>query len=90
MKPLGNTFFGKIAATALSAALTTVCVAMVFGASQAEASSRIKDIVQFEGVRDNMLVGYGLVVGLNKTGDTLATGHFTKQSLKSMLNRLGV
>lgn len=54
------------------------------------ASSRIKDIVQFEGVRDNLLVGYGLVVGLNNTGDTLATGHFTQQSLQAMLNRLGV
>lgn len=56
----------------------------------AEASSRIKDIVQFEGVRDNMLVGYGLVVGLNGTGDNLADGHFTKLSLQAMLNRLGV
>ncbi len=37
-----------------------------------------------------MLVGYGLIVGLNGTGDTLKDGHFTKQSLKSMLNRLGV
>ena len=55
-----------------------------------DATSRIKDIVQFEGVRDNLLVGYGLVVGLNNTGDTLATGHFTKQSLQAMLNRLGV
>jgi flagellar P-ring protein precursor FlgI len=59
-------------------------------ANPVDASSRIKDIVQFEGVRDNLLVGYGLVVGLNNTGDTLATGHFTKQSLQAMLNRLGV
>ena len=56
----------------------------------ASAASRIKDISEFEGVRDNMLVGYGLVVGLNGTGDSLSDGHFTKQSLKSMLNRLGV
>ena len=56
----------------------------------ADAASRLKDIVEFEGVRDNMLVGYGLVVGLNNTGDTLKTGHFTKQSLQSMLNRMGV
>ena len=62
--------------------------AAVLGA--ANASSRIKDIVQFEGVRENMLVGYGLVVGLNGTGDTLVDGQFTKQSLKAMLNRLGV
>ena len=54
------------------------------------ATSRIKDIANFEGVRDNLLVGYGLVVGLNNTGDTLADGHFTKQSLLAMLERLGV
>ncbi len=59
-------------------------------AHPAAASSRIKDIVDFEGVRENQLVGYGLVVGLNNTGDTLKNGHFTKQSLQSMLNRLGV
>jgi len=58
--------------------------------TSADAASRLKDIVEFEGVRDNMLVGYGLVVGLNNTGDTLKTGHFTKQSLQSMLNRMGV
>ncbi len=59
-------------------------------ASGAFAASRIKDLVEFEGVRDNQLVGYGLVVGLNKTGDTLKDGSFTKQSLQAMLNRLGV
>jgi flagellar P-ring protein precursor FlgI len=58
--------------------------------SSAAAATRIKDIVSFEGVRDNQLVGYGLVVGLKKTGDTLKDGSFTKQSLQSMLNRLGV
>ena len=70
-------------------ALLTMFI-MLIAASAANASSRIKDIVDFEAVRDNMLVGYGLVVGLNNTGDTLATGHFTKESLQSMLNRLGV
>ncbi len=59
-------------------------------AGNADAASRIKDIVDFEGVRENMLVGYGLVVGLNNTGDTLEDGHFTKQSLQAMLNRMGV
>ncbi|WP_240796904.1 flagellar basal body P-ring protein FlgI [Terasakiella sp. SH-1] len=63
---------------------------LLLNANNANASSRIKDIVTFEGVRDNMLVGYGLVVGLNGTGDGLADGHFTKQSLLSMLERLGV
>src|SRR3954466_14395000 len=56
----------------------------------AMAKSRIKDIVEFEGVRDNMLVGYGLVVGLNGTGDSLRNAAFTKQSLEAMLERLGV
>lgn len=59
-------------------------------ANRSEAASRIKDLVDFEGVRDNQLVGYGLVVGLNKTGDTIKDGGFTKQSLQAMLNRLGV
>jgi len=54
------------------------------------AETRIKDIVDFEGVRDNMLVGYGLVVGLNGTGDSLTNAPFTEQSLYGMLERLGV
>jgi len=54
------------------------------------ANSRIKDIVEFEGVRDNMLVGYGIVVGLNGTGDALRNAPFTRQSLEAMLERLGV
>ena len=54
------------------------------------ASARIKDIVNIEGVRDNQLVGYGLVVGLNGTGDSLNNSPFTKQSLTAMLERLGV
>jgi Flagellar basal-body P-ring protein len=56
----------------------------------AMAKSRIKDIVEFEGVRENMLVGYGIVVGLNGTGDALRNAPFTKQSLEAMLERLGV
>lgn len=53
-------------------------------------SVRIKDIVNFEGVRDNMLIGYGIVVGLNGTGDSLGSSPFTRESLTSMLERLGV
>jgi flagellar P-ring protein FlgI len=56
----------------------------------AAAMSRIKDIVDFEGIRANMLVGYGLVVGLNGTGDTLNQAIFTRESLIGMLERLGV
>ncbi len=56
----------------------------------ARADSRIKDIVDIEGVRENQLVGYGLVVGLDGTGDSLRNAPFTRQSLESMLERLGV
>lgn len=52
--------------------------------------TRIKDIVEFEGVRDNMLIGYGLVVGLNGTGDSLNNSPFTEQSIIGMLDRLGI
>ena len=54
------------------------------------AAVRIKDISDVEGVRDNQLVGYGLVVGLNGTGDRLDSAVFTRQSLIGMLERLGV
>ena len=50
----------------------------------------IRDITSVEGVRDNMLVGYGLVVGLNGTGDSLNNAIFTRESLIGMLERLGV
>lgn len=71
--------------------LMGLIVGLVFlQATGALAASRIKDIADFEGVRDNMLIGYGLVVGLNGTGDTLRNAPFTLQSLQSMLERLGV
>jgi flagellar P-ring protein FlgI len=56
----------------------------------AHATSRIKDLANIEGVRQNQLIGYGLVVGLNGTGDTLNNIPFTKQSLQAMLERMGV
>src|SRR5690606_2196385 len=49
-----------------------------------------KDIASIEGVRQNQLIGYGLVVGLNGSGDTLNNSPFTRQSLQAMLERLGV
>lgn len=55
-----------------------------------EGGVRIKDIADVEGVRDNMLIGYGLVVGLRGTGDSLTNSPFTEQSLKGMLERMGV
>lgn len=63
---------------------------MMLFASQANASSRIKDISDIEGVRENYLIGYGLVVGLNGTGDSISSMAFTEESLIGMLERLGV
>jgi flagellar P-ring protein precursor FlgI len=71
--------------TALAAALMLACAAAPAGAT-----SRIKDLANIEGIRQNQLIGYGLVVGLNGTGDTLNNIPFTKQSLQAMLERLGV
>ncbi len=62
----------------------------VMPAAPALAFSRVKDLVEIEGIRDNMLVGYGLVVGLNGSGDSLKNAPFTQQSLQTMLERLGV
>ncbi len=73
----------------LVVALATLALGL-FLAGTASANSRIKDLASIEGVRENQLVGYGLVVGLNGTGDTLNNSPFTKQSLTSMLERLGV
>src|SRR5215831_10954005 len=64
--------------------------AQVVSAVSAGATSRIKDLANIEGVRQNQLIGYGLVVGLNGTGDTLNNIPFTKQSLQAMLERMGV
>ena len=67
-----------------------VLVALALSALPAGATSRIKDLANIEGIRQNQLVGYGLVVGLNGTGDTLNNIPFTKQSLQAMLERMGV
>ena len=70
--------------------LPLVLAAVAFAAGPAHAASRVKDIVEVEGVRENQLIGYGIVVGLNGTGDGLRNSPFTKQSLEGMLERLGV
>ena len=68
-----------------------LAVAAVAGfATSVQAQSRIKDIAAVEGVRSNQLVGYGLVVGLAGTGDSLRNCPFTRQSLEGMTERLGV
>ena len=69
--------------------VTLVAACVVLFSSQAQAA-RIKDIVSFEGIRENMLLGYGIVVGLNGTGDKLNNNKFTEESLVSFLERQGV
>src|SRR5471030_1155438 len=71
---------------------TTVCstvVSLLLASSPAEAE-RIKDMAQVQGVRTNQLVGYGLVVGLDGSGDQTSQAPFTIQSLNNMLAQLGV
>jgi flagellar P-ring protein precursor FlgI len=72
--------------------LVISCAAFVLfvGGADAQAASRIKDITSFEGVRDNLLIGYGIVVGLSGTGDKIDSNTYTKESLIGMLERLGV
>ena len=74
--------------------LVTACALLltaILPTAPAMALSRIKDIAEFEGVRENQLVGYGLVVGLDGTGDDVKKkSPFTRESLIGMLERLGV
>lgn len=72
------------------AVLAAALLGWVLTPVEASAQSRIKDIVDIEGVRENMLVGYGLVVGLQGTGDSLDSAVFTRESLVGMLQRMGV
>ena len=69
--------------------LAALVVGAAIAAAPAFAFSRVKDLVEVQGIRDNMLVGYGLVVGLNGTGDSLKNAPFTQQSIQTMLERLG-
>lgn len=80
--------FGKSAC--VTAGIFAVALMTFAHSPSVDARSRIKDIADFEGVRENLLIGYGLVVGLNGTGDSLTNSVFTQQSLVSMLERLGV
>ena len=77
----------KVLHQSATAGLLLVLLLAGSGAARAE---RIKDIASINGVRSNQLVGYGLVVGLDGTGDKTTQVQFTVQSLKSMLAKLGV
>lgn len=68
-----------------------LCLALISGIGTALAGDvRLKDLVTVEGVRGNDLIGYGLVVGLNGSGDTLRNSPYTEEALASLLQRLGV
>ena len=82
--------FSSTAIRKISRFLPVFFVLIIVDIRTLDAQTRIKDIVDFEGVRENMLIGYGLVVGLNGTGDTLSSSIFTRESLVGMLERLGV
>ncbi|MFK7973303.1 MAG: flagellar basal body P-ring protein FlgI [Rickettsiaceae bacterium] len=66
------------------------CLTVVLFSGIVEANTRIKDIASVEGVRENMLVGHGLVVGLGGTGDNIKNTVFTEKGLTDFLERLGV
>ena len=75
-------------ATPLLAGLTGL--ALLLGAVAPAPAERIKDLARVAGVRDNQLVGYGLVVGLDGSGDQTSQTPFTVQSLKNMLTQFGI
>jgi hypothetical protein len=73
-----------------TAALAAATLGGLLMAAPAQSASRIKDIVDVEGVRTNHLVGYGIVVGLNGTGDTVRNCPMLMQSMESFMERLQV
>jgi flagellar P-ring protein precursor FlgI len=83
-------FKTPIAPTALLAAALVGAAVLGGRPAPAQAQVMLRDLVSVEGVRSNQLVGYGLVVGLGGTGDTLRNSQFTQQSLTAMLERMGV
>jgi flagellar P-ring protein precursor FlgI len=70
--------------------LLALLLALIFLPAVSDAAIRVKDITSVQGVRENQLIGYGLVIGLQGTGDSMRNAPFTQQALQSMLDRLGV
>src|SRR5215470_5610959 len=67
-----------------------LALTFILTSASVQAAVRIKDIADIRGMRENQIVGYGLVIGLNGTGDTLRNSPFTEQSLQSMLDNMGI
>lgn len=74
----------------LAALMVAALGAVAATGVQAHAAARIKDVASLQAARDNQLIGYGLVVGLQGTGDSLRNAPFTEQSLRAMLQNLGI
>ncbi|QRM54233.1 flagellar basal body P-ring protein FlgI [Sinorhizobium sp. BG8] len=70
--------------------LAGLAVGLALAAGPALSAARIKDVASLQSGRDNQLIGYGLVVGLQGTGDSLRAAPFTDQSLRAMLENLGI
>ena len=71
--------------------LAAVLCATLFGAApEAAAEARVKDVARVLGIRDNSLYGYGIVIGLNGTGDKASSNQFTPQTIANMLQRMGI
>ena len=87
LDPVAAGLFLRLLAAGLAVLAT---LSILAGGVALAAESRIKDIADFEGIRDNQLVGYGLVVGLDGSGDSLNNSPFTRQSLQAMLERFGI
>ena len=79
-----------LASLLLRAAVAFLAVLIFYPAQATAAAERIKDLASVAGVRDNQLVGYGLVVGLDGSGDQTTQTPFTVQSIVNMLGNLGV
>jgi len=87
-------WFGVSLCSSVSSVVNAVLLSLIGSAlmlaAPAAHAQRVKDLAMVQGVRSNQLVGYGLVVGLDGTGDQTTQTPFTTQSLQSMLNQLGV
>ncbi len=83
MKPLKKNLTWK-------ALIALLPLLLLVTTSMTATAARIKDVADIQGVRKNQLIGYGLVIGLNGTGDDVKKSLFTKQSILNMIDRLGI
>lgn len=74
----------------LTLCLSLLCTGLIFFTSQSAQAERIRDLTTIQGIRSNSLMGYGLIVGLDGTGDQTMQTPFTTQSLNNMLSQLGI